>query len=64
MLEICVTNTLANAISPEEIRQQWEKQSDLNSPYEDRQRNFEHESLESGLFGPVRLLEEKYENGE
>jgi hypothetical protein len=53
-LEITVSNTLANALSPEKLLRRWlEKYPE--SPYENRQRTFEQESLSSGLFGPVCL---------
>ena len=53
-LEITVTNTLANALSSEKVLDSWETQSWV-SPYDDRQRYFEKESLPSGLFGPVTI---------
>ena len=56
ILEIKITNTLANAISPERVRKYWDSCFDQPSPYEDIQRIFEQKSLESGLFGPVRLM--------
>ncbi|MBR7131672.1 MAG: hypothetical protein IKC82_06800 [Lentisphaeria bacterium] len=53
-LEVTVTNTLANAYSPREVelkmQEKWQR-----SGYEDRQRSYELDSLESGLFGPVML---------
>ena len=58
ILEITVANTLSNAIVPERIRDRWLKEFSAVCAYELRQRDFESESLESGLFGPV-LLKEK-----
>ena len=55
VLEVKVTNTLANAISPERVKKLWNSYFDLPSPYEDLQRSFEKESFESGLIGPVSL---------
>jgi hypothetical protein len=53
-LEVTVSNTLANALSPEKVLKRWlEKYPE--SPYENMQRTFERESLSSGLFGPVCL---------
>ncbi|MFA6716066.1 MAG: glycosyl hydrolase [Victivallaceae bacterium] len=54
-LEVTVTNTLANAIAPKRIEDFWTKKYPPRSPYEDRQRQFESESLLGGLFGPVKL---------
>lgn len=59
VLEITVANTLANAISPKEVLERWKKQFPMLCTWEIKQRDFESESLESGLFGPVRLLTEK-----
>lgn len=53
-LEIIVTNTLANAYSPREVELKMEE-AWQRSPYEDRQRDYEAESLTSGLLGPVML---------
>lgn len=54
-LEITVTNTLANALSGEETIERWKKEFGRAGSFEDRQRDFEQESLESGLIGPVTL---------
>ncbi|MBQ9502255.1 MAG: hypothetical protein IJU70_08875 [Lentisphaeria bacterium] len=56
-LEIDVTNTPANALLCSETRENWRKAGVRISPYEERQRAFESESLPSGLFGPVTLKE-------
>jgi hypothetical protein len=55
-LEISVSNTLANAIVPEEILQRWHKDLPYMTYYEMTQRDFEKESTPSGLYGPVRIL--------
>ena len=55
LLEITVANTLSNAIVPERIKDRWLKEYPRVCAYEIRQRDFESESLESGLFGPVLL---------
>ena len=55
VLEVKVTNTLANAISPDRVRKFWDSCFDQVSPYEELQRNFERDSIESGLYGPVKL---------
>ncbi|MFA6714853.1 MAG: glycosyl hydrolase [Victivallaceae bacterium] len=54
-LEVTVTNTLANAIAPKRIEDFWAEKYPPRSPYENRQRQFESESLSGGLFGPVKL---------
>lgn len=54
-LEITVANTLANAISPDSVKDSWSRNWRL--PYESRQRVFEKDHLEGGLFGPVRIVE-------
>ena len=53
-LEVIVTNTLANAYSPREVELQMQE-TWQRSVYEDRQRDYESESLESGMIGPVML---------
>ena len=55
LLEITVANTLSNAIVPERIKERWLREFPSVCAYEIRQRDFESESLESGLFGPVQL---------
>ncbi|MEI8244490.1 MAG: glycosyl hydrolase [Lentisphaerota bacterium] len=54
-LEVTVSNTFANALSPEGVKEYWRKNCPPISSYEDRQRVFEMDSLESGLFGPVKI---------
>lgn len=56
-LEVTVTNTLANALSPEDVKNYIEQNFPPLSPYEDKQREFERDSLSSGLTGPVRLFQ-------
>ena len=55
-LEVVVTNTLGNSLSPDEVDELWAKKYPPRSPYEQHQRLFEKDTLESGLFGPVLLL--------
>jgi hypothetical protein len=55
-LEITVTNTLANALSPQEVQDHWAKVRKVPSAYNTIQLSFESEALPSGLFGPVRLM--------
>jgi hypothetical protein len=54
-LEIKVANTLANLLTCDETQKLWQEQGVLLSPYEERQRNFEKESLVSGLLDEVQL---------
>ena len=54
-LDVTVTNTLANALSGEDTLDLWRKEFGRIGSFEDRERDFEQESLESGLFGPVTL---------
>ena len=54
-IEVAVSNTLANAIAAPGVQQRWRDQFPPVSPYEDKQRVFEQESLAGGLFGPVTL---------
>ena len=56
-LEIIVANTLANALSPREVQEQWKKRRKVESAYNTIQLGFEREALPSGLFGPVRLMQ-------
>ena len=58
-LQIRVTNTLANAVTPNEVRDRWYRELPFVSPYEYLSRWFEQESLPSGLYGPVTLLERR-----
>ncbi len=55
-LEVRVVNTLANAILADGVWEQWQKLP-FEGPYENRQQNYEKESLDSGLYGPVTLKE-------
>ena len=57
LLEIDVANTLANALLAPETQDSWRRAGVKLSPYEERQRTFERESLSSGLIGPVSLRE-------
>ncbi|MCQ2352933.1 MAG: hypothetical protein MJ033_05595 [Victivallaceae bacterium] len=57
-LEVTVINTLANAISGDEVWARWKKLP-CENPYEARERFFEKESLASGLFGPVVLKDSR-----
>lgn len=57
LLEIDVANTLANALLAPETQDSWHRAGVKLSPYEERQRAFERESLSSGLIGPVSLHE-------
>jgi hypothetical protein len=54
-LQIRVTNTLANAIAPDEVWQKWQRELAFVSPFERLSRWIEQESLPSGLFGPVTV---------
>jgi hypothetical protein len=53
-LEVAVTNTLANAITAES-EENWRQNFAPVSPYHLLEKEFEKESLSSGLFGPVVL---------
>ncbi len=55
-LEITVSNTLANALHPQEVQDYWQKTRKVASAYNTIQLVFETEALPSGLFGPVRLM--------
>ena len=55
MLEITVSNTLANALAAPGVDERISNTFLPRSPYETRQREFEKDSLTGGLFGPVRL---------
>ena len=55
LLEVTVTNTLANVLSPEELKERWAREFPPLSSYEVQQRAFEKDSLDSGLYGPVTL---------
>jgi hypothetical protein len=54
-LTVTVTNTLANAID-EKVQEYWKINHPPVSPYNILEKEFEKESLASGLFGPVKLL--------
>ncbi|HOG52206.1 MAG TPA: hypothetical protein PKY10_16580, partial [Lentisphaeria bacterium] len=56
VLEITVTNTIANAVSTDHAREEWAKTAPL-SFYEFLVRTFEKSSYASGLFGPVCIRE-------
>jgi hypothetical protein len=62
-LKIIVTNSLANSILADGLREKWcgncgKSWPDIKFVYDDMQRNFEKDSLPSGLFGPVKIYEE------
>ncbi|MBP5638561.1 MAG: hypothetical protein J6X55_03720 [Victivallales bacterium] len=54
-LEITVANALANATSPQWVRDYVEKAFPPRSPYEDRVVVFNKSNHESGLYGPVTI---------
>ena len=54
-LEVTVSNTLANALAAPGVRERVVRDFPPESPYEERQRAFEKDSLTGGLFGPVRF---------
>ena len=58
LLEVEVVNTLANAILADGVFEKWQKLP-LECPYERKQRQFEIESLDSGLYGPVCIKAKK-----
>ena len=53
-LEVTVSNTLANCLSTPTVAERFQVIIP-KCPYEERQRRFEKDSLESGLFGPVTV---------
>jgi len=57
MLEIEVSNTLANELTSQRVREAWAKQSGPGwpSPYHEMTWGFERDSRGGGLLGPVRL---------
>ena len=55
LLEVMVTNTLSNLLSPTELMERWAREFPPLSSYEVQQRAFEKDSLDSGLYGPVTL---------
>ena len=62
VLVLTVTNSLANAILAEGVAETWQQRCgrewpDIKYAYHQRQLEFEKDSLPSGLFGPVRLLQ-------
>ena len=62
-LEIEVSNTLANAIAAPGVLRYWQTSCQPLSPYEKMQRAFESESLTGGLYGPVRIVFGKKDEG-
>ncbi len=56
-LEIVITNTLANVLTSERVRRDWESQQGPGwpGPYHVPALEFEMESRGGGLYGPVRL---------
>ena len=54
-LEVTVSNTLANALAAPGVRERIVRDFPPESPYEERQRAFEKDSLCGGLRGPVRF---------
>lgn len=56
VLEVTVANTLANAISDDAVRDRIARDFPPKSGYDIRQRPFDRENNESGLFGPVQLI--------
>lgn len=56
-LEIIVTNTLANLITSQRVRSEWEKRQGPGwlGPYDPRTKEFEKDTRGGGLYGPVRL---------
>jgi len=57
VLEIEVSNTLANELTSQRVRDAWAKRSGLGwpSPYHEMSLGFERDSRGGGLVGPVRL---------
>ncbi len=60
-LRIVVTNTLANALLDPKVEKDWYSKTGPGWPsngvmYDKFSRNFEKDSLPSGLFGPVRIV--------
>ena len=55
VLEITVSNTLANALSAPGVEEMVNTCYPPRSPYENDQRKYEQSSISGGLFGPVRL---------
>lgn len=56
-LEIVVTNTLANVLTSERVRNDWKNRKGAGwpGPYDARAAEFEKDSRGGGLFGPVTL---------
>lgn len=56
-LSIVVSNTLANELTSDRVRNEWSRKKGPGwpSPYHERALRFEMESRGGGLFGPVRL---------
>lgn len=55
VLEVEVANTLANALSSDEVRERIARDFPPLSSYDRRQRPFDREFNESGLYGPVTV---------
>lgn len=57
VLDIQMSNTLANEITSQRVRDAWSQKTGPGwpTPYNERERNFEAESRGGGLLGPVRL---------
>lgn len=55
VLEATVANTLANAVSPDAVRDRIARDSPPRSVYDVRQTLYDRENQESGLFGPVTI---------
>ena len=56
VLEVTVANLLANALSDDAVRNDLGRKWPANPTYDARQRAFDRENNESGLFGPVRII--------
>ncbi len=61
-LKIKVTNSLANALLKDNVLPKWKSNYGNSWPalegifYDDKQRNFEKDSLYGGLYGPVKII--------
>jgi glycosyl hydrolase family 106( putative alpha-L-rhamnosidase) len=61
VLKIIVSNSLANPLLADGIKESWHQKLGKTWPvqefaYDDRQREYEKDSLPSGLYGPVKIL--------
>jgi hypothetical protein len=54
-ISLQVSNTFANALSSEKLLEEWQEKYKILE-YEKTQRNFEKDSLSSGLLGPVNIF--------